>query len=31
MVSVSPLGLVTTHRSGSSVSRLGAFIQLSGL
>ena len=31
MVSVSPLGLVTIHRSGSSSTVLGAFIQLSGL
>ena len=31
MVSVSPLGLVTTHCPSASVSRFGAFIQLSGL
>ncbi len=31
MVSVSPLGLVTTQPSSVSVRRLGAFIQLSGL
>ena len=31
IVSVSPLVLVTVHRPGSSTSRLGATIQLSGL
>ena len=31
IVSVSPLGLVTTHSPSASESRLGAFIQLRGL
>ena len=31
MVSVSPLGFVTTHVPSRSTSRFGAFIQLSGL
>ena len=31
MTSRSPFGLVTTHSPSPSISRLGAFIQLSGL
>ena len=31
MMSFSPLGLVTVHTPSPSTSRLGAFIQLSGL